>query len=245
MKIRDDEIKWLKENFPNLQYDEKSQKIIGELDFCAAYNDRSRTVIIGNFANETDFLIRDVYEVEICLGDLDMNGWPKVYEVGKRYQEIAENCNSEIIDLHINPEDNSCCLGIKSPDNRTFRIEPFFHERVIPFLYRLSYIEEFGTDMSKNDRWEEYSHGDEGIKEYLAEMVNYARYDLGRNDLCPCDSGKKYKRCHFNDVEPIKSRLNSSCQCRSGKKYKECCFNEDEFLKRYLKRYLKTETLYI
>lgn len=235
MKIRDDEIKWLKENFPNLQYDEKSQKIIGELDFCAAYNDRSRTVIIGDFANETDFLIRDVYEVEICLGDLDMNGWPKVYEIGKRHCKIAEKYNIKIIDLHINPADNTCCLGIKSPDNRTFRIESFIYERVIPFLYRLSYVEKFGTGVSNDDRWEEYSHGDEGIKEYLTEMINYAKYSPGRNDLCPCDSGKKYKRCHFNDVEPIKFYLNSSCLCRSGKKYKECCFSEDEFLKRYLK----------
>ena len=129
------------------------------------------------------------------------------------------------------PADNSCCLGIKSPDNRTFRIEPFFHERVIPFFYRLSYVEKFGTDISSNDHWEEYSHGDEGIKEYFAEMINYAKSNFGRNDLCPCGSGKKYKRCHFNDVEPIKRHLNSSCSCRSGKKYKECHFNEDEFLK--------------
>lgn len=122
MKISNDEIQWLKVHFPNLQYDEKSQKIVGELDFCAAYDDKSQEVIIGNLADGTKLLIRDVFEVEICLGDLDMNGWPKVYEVGKRYQEIAENCNSEIIDLHINPEDNSCCLGIivKSRNNFTF-----------------------------------------------------------------------------------------------------------------------------
>ena len=231
MKISDDEIKWLKVNFPNLQYDEKSQKIVGELDFCAAYNDKSQEVIIGNLAEATDFLIRDVFEVEICLGDIDMNEWPKVYEVGKRHQEIAEKCNTDTINLHINPADNSCCLGIKSPDNRTFRIEPFFHERVIPFFYRLSYVEKFGVDASNNDRWEEYSHGDEGIKEYLAEIINFARCNPGRNDLCPCDSGKKYKRCHFNDVEPPKHYLNRSCFCRSGKKYIECHFNEDEFLK--------------
>ena len=235
MKISDDEIKWLKVNFPNLQYNEKSQKIVGELDFCAAYDDKSQEVIIGNLADETDFLIRDVYEVEIRLDDLDMNGWPKVYEVGKRHQKIAEKCNTDIIDLHINPADNSCCLGIKSPGNRAFRIETFFYERVIPFFYRLSYVEKFGIDASRNDSWEEYSHGDEGIKEYYADMINYAKSNLGRNDLCPCGSGKKYKRCHFNDIEPIKRHLNNSCSCRSGKKYKECHFNEDEFLKRYLK----------
>ena len=103
MKIHNDEIEWLKVHFPNLQYDEKCRKIIGELDFCAAYDDKSRKVIIGNFADETGFLIRDVFEVKICLGALDMNGWPKVYEVGKRHCEIAQKYNIDIIDLHINP----------------------------------------------------------------------------------------------------------------------------------------------
>lgn len=25
-------------------------------------------------------------------------------------------------------------------------------------------------------------------------------YKIGRNDPCPCGSGKKFKRCHLNDV---------------------------------------------
>ena len=234
MKISDSEIKWLKSNFPNLQYDEKSQKIVGELDFCAAYDNESQKVIIGNLADGTNFLIRDVFEVEIHLGDLDMNGWPKVHEVSKRHCEIAQQCNIDIIDLHINPEDNTCCLGIKRSDNLTFRIKPFIFERVIPFLYRLSYVEKFGIDVTSKDRWEEYSHGDKGIREYLAEAINFARVNPARNDPCPCDSGKKYKRCHFNDVEPLKCYLHRSCLCRSGKKFKDCHFNEDQFLKRYL-----------
>ena len=235
MKISDSDLNWLKANFPNLQYDEKSQKIKGEFDFCAAYDDESQKVIIGNLVDGTDFLIRDVFEVEICLDDLDMNGWPKVYEVGKRHCEIAKKCNVEIADLHINPEDNTCCLGIKRPENRTFSIKSFIYERIIPFLYRLSYVEKFGIDVSRNDRWKEYSHSEEGMKEYLAEMINYARSNPGRNSLCPCNSGRKYKKCHFNDVEPLKRYLNGLCPCRSGKKYKECHFNENAFLKRYLK----------
>ena len=204
MKINDSEIKWLKSRFPNLQYDEKSQKIMGELDFCAAYDKESGKVIIGNIANRTETLIRDVFEVEICLGDLDMNGWPKVREVGKRHHEIAQKCNIAIIDLHINPQDNTCCLGIKFPDNRIFKIKPFIHKRLIPFFYRLSYVEKFGIDTSRNDLWEEYSHSDEGLREYFTEIVNFAGDNSGRNDLCPCGSGKKYKKCHINDVETYK-----------------------------------------
>ena len=79
MKINDSEIKWLKSHFPNLQYDEKSQKIVGELDFCAAYDKESGELRIENVADRMEFLIRDFFEVEICLDNLDMNGWPKVY----------------------------------------------------------------------------------------------------------------------------------------------------------------------
>ena len=235
MKLSDNEIKWLKSNFPNLQYNEKSQKIVGELDFCAAYDNESQKVMIGTLADETDLLIRDVFEVEICLDDLDMNGWPKVHEIGNRHFEIAQKCNIDIIDLHINPEDNTCCLGIKRPDNRIFRIKSFIHERVIPFLYRLSYVEKFGIDVTSKDCWEEYSHRDEGFREYLAEIIIFARRNPGRNTPCPCHSGKKYKRCHFNDVKFVKRYLHRLCPCGSGRRHKECHFNEDEFLKRYFK----------
>jgi hypothetical protein len=37
--------------------------------------------------------------------------------------------------------------------------------------------------------------------------------DLGRNDRCWCGSGKKYKRCHYEeDRELIASRLAASCK---------------------------------
>ena len=240
MKLSENEINWLKRNFLNLKYDEKSEKITGELDFCAAYDNESRKVIIGNSLDKTEFLIQDVFEIEICLNEIDMNGWPKVYEVGKRYCKIAQEQNIDIIDLHIYPEDHNCCLGIKHADNHPLRIEPFFHERVIPFFYRLAYVEKFGIEKVRNDNWEEYSHGDKGIKEYLAEVLYYLRCDFGRNDMCPCNSGKKFKKCHFNAVESLNRCLNRLCFCKSRKKYKDCHFDEVLFLKQYLKKTTST-----
>ena len=38
MKLTDSDITWLESRFPNLQYEADSQKIIGEFDFCAAYD---------------------------------------------------------------------------------------------------------------------------------------------------------------------------------------------------------------
>ncbi len=207
MKINTSEIEWLDLLFPNLYYEAPSEKIVGELDFCATYNNELGKLIIVNVDKETDFLIRDVFEIEICLGCTDANGWPKVYEVGGRHQKIAQKCNIDIIDLHINSVDNTCCLGIKCPDNRVFRIKPFINEFVIPFFYRLSYVEKFGIEASRNNLWEEYSHGAEGIKEYRAEIVNFVEDNPGRNDLCPCGSGKKYKKCHLDQVESAKRRF--------------------------------------
>ena len=89
MKITDRDLRWLRLHFPNLYYDADSRKILGELDFCAVYDQESGKVTIANLAEETDFLLQDVFEIEIYVDDLDMNGWPKVFEVGGRHHQIA------------------------------------------------------------------------------------------------------------------------------------------------------------
>ena len=133
-----------------------------------------------------------------------MNGWPKVYEIGGRHREIAKKWNVGIIDLHFYPVDARGCLGLKFRDKESLRIKGFLEKLVIPFFYRLSYTERFGIAASQNDLWGEYSHGDEGLREYLAEISNYAKQNPSRNDLCPCGSGKKYKKCHLSEVEFLK-----------------------------------------
>ena len=204
MKITDKDIEWLELYFPNLQHESDSQKIAGELDFCAAYDNESGEVIVDNSARQEDRFIRDVFEIEIYLRVYDRNGWPKVYEVGERHRQIARKWNIKIIDLHVYPNDGMCCLGIKRGDNRSFSIKNFLGELVIPFFYRLSYTEKFGLAASQNDLWGEYSHGEEGLTEYLTEIAIFAKQNPSRNDLCPCGSGKKYKRCHIDDVESLK-----------------------------------------
>ena len=58
--------RWLSSDFPNLYYDADSHKILGELDFCAVYDQESGKVTIANLTEETDFLIRDVFEVRFA-----------------------------------------------------------------------------------------------------------------------------------------------------------------------------------
>ena len=124
MKVNDKEIQWLKLYFPNLQYEEKTKKIVGELDFCAYYDKASKKLTIGNGDEdrERNTFIRDVFEIEIRLDSIDSNGWPKVYEIGGRHRKIAQKCKIKIIDLHIFPHDSACCLGIKCTPERNFGI---------------------------------------------------------------------------------------------------------------------------
>ena len=207
MKITNSDIRWLRSDFPNLYYEANSHKILGELDFCAVYDSESGKVMVTNLAEETDFLIQNVFEVEICLDDLDVNGWPKVFEVGGKYRRIAEKCEIPIIDLHIYPHNRACCLGLKYRDSQQLCIEDFLHELVIPFFYRLSYTDKFGIDRARKDLWGEYSHGDKGQIEHFLEIMDIARHNPGRNDPCPCGSGKKHKRCHLGEVESLQNSL--------------------------------------
>ena len=204
MKITDKEIKWLELYFPTLQYEADSQKIVGELDFCAAYDNESKKLKINDGLRKVNRLICDVFEIEICLSILDGNGWPKVYEIGRRHRQIAKKHNVKIIDLHFYSDDDACCLGLQFPDNRSLSVRGFLEQLVIPFFYQLSYIEKFGIAASRNDLWGEYSHDKQGLTEYLTEISISAKQNPGRNDLCPCGSGKKYKRCHQDAVESLK-----------------------------------------
>ena len=62
-----------------------------------------------------------------------------------------------------------------------------------------------------------WSHGSTGIKEYYKEVIGAGNEVLikkmislivnrnlpGRNDLCFCDSGQKYKWCHMNHMQEL------------------------------------------
>jgi uncharacterized protein YecA (UPF0149 family) len=38
--------------------------------------------------------------------------------------------------------------------------------------------------------------GDESLPDYESDTPVVAPPKIGRNDQCPCGSGKKYKKCH-------------------------------------------------
>ena len=210
MKITDDEVKWLKLNFPTLQYELSLSKITGELRFCAAYDNEAGNLEIGEHARGMNHFVRDTFEIEICLNNLDRNGWPKVYEIGGKHYRISRKCNVPIIDLHFYPDDDSCCLGLNYGGNRNLRIKGFLIELVIPFFYQLSYTAKFGIEASSKDLWGTYSHGGQGHIEYLDDIMKIAECRPSRNSLCPCGSGKKYKKCHIDAVDFLNRAKNAT-----------------------------------
>lgn len=168
--------------------------------------DRYQLADGGIWANNPSLVATiDAHYVEILLddGSISANGWPKVRETGGRYATIARVFGVDKIDLHIDC-DGGCCLGIRHSRENNFRIEKFLCELVIPFFYRLSYIQRFGIQAARRNLWGEYSHGDRGLIEHHKEILGLATGSHGRNRICPCGSGKKYKYCCLAEVEEVR-----------------------------------------
>ena len=123
MKINKRDREWLASCFPFLRYESSSSKIAGELDFDAAYDNKSGKVIIGEEARKAELFLSDTFEIEICLDKSDGNGWPKVYEIGGRHDQIAKRNNVSTADLHFYSDGGNCCLGIKYGPKGRLRID--------------------------------------------------------------------------------------------------------------------------
>lgn len=210
MRLTNDDIEWMESAYPSLQYRQQAQQITGELDFCARYDAPSGKVQIkdferDDFIRESNDTISDVFEIEIRLDpeSIGSNGWPKVYEVGGRVRSIADKWNIAPVDLHLY-KDDACCLGIRYSQERNLTLHLFINDLVIPFFYRLSYVDCFGLEAARRDLWGEYSHGDDGLREHESEMLDIARRSTGPNKACPCGSGSKYEICCLDEVQAVK-----------------------------------------
>ena len=219
MKVLENDIKWLRTYFPGLHYNAETQRIVGELDFWAFYDEETRLVKYeaDSGIRELKTSLCDVFEIEIHLDSesLGKNGWPKVYEIGGRYARIAEENNLDPIDLHFF-DDGSCCLGIRYAREKNLTLERLLYHLVIPFFYRLSYAEQYGIKAAQTELWGEYSHGDRGHKEHTDEMLRFPQRGLGRNAPCPCGSGAKFKRCCQDEVNEVMRRLSPPIQSKTG-----------------------------
>ena len=170
-------------HFPGLYYD--GGAVRGEISFRARYelSDRRKKKewIIADCSSGAD-CIQDVYELEIHF-----NGQPKVFEVGGRIKNLAKKLGRSIIDLHLFPKDESCCLGIFSINEKE-TLSDFVINKIYPYFVWQAYFEKF----KEIPPCGEYSHGEQGMREFQKYVS-----DIGRNDRCPCGSGLKFKICCY------------------------------------------------
>ena len=203
----------VKEYFPGLNYSPDDQKIMGELVIspCRYHKDPNNIQLsewkIVPCASNCDDYIEGRYLIQIDFHQIDPQGYPKVYEIGDRIESLAKQLNKKLVDLHLN-HDKSCCLGIFfEPINS---LSQFILSYVYPYFVWQAYYAKY----KKIPPCGEYSHGktgrQEAVQEYKQNIV--ALNKIGRNEQCPCKSGKKYKKCCLRKDEAKKLHLNNFCR---------------------------------
>ena len=166
-KVSSIEMQNINQFFPNLYHE--NEVIKGEMNFRGMYQrtdygkDDEWEIVP---CSSEDECIEDVYEIEIHI-DNKKSGYPKVFEVGGRIRNLAHKRNKPIVDLHIYPQDGSCCLGI-FPKNPNETLSGFVKNKVYPYFMWQAYFEKF----NKIPPVGEYSHGKQGLQEYLSSKFN-------------------------------------------------------------------------
>ena len=186
-------------SFPNLYYEKGGNSINGELDFYARYHkiDKKKRKINWKIVpcSSGNDCFHGCYEIKILLSSTQ-HEWPKVYETSGKIKKIAQETNKEEIDLHLDPSDSSCCLGICINPNISLNF--FIFNIVYPYFVWQAYFSKY-RDIPPCG---EYSHGTKGIQECLQRLNKH-----GKNEPCICGSRKKYKECCFQNKDAIKNKL--------------------------------------
>ncbi|MEE2987299.1 MAG: preprotein translocase subunit SecA [Nitrospinota bacterium] len=71
-------------------------------------------------------------------------------------------------------------------------------EEIVEYLFKVRVDKEAEVEMEKSERKRQkvVEHRGQGREESKPVTVKRAEKKVGRNDPCPCGSGKKYKKCH-------------------------------------------------
>lgn len=179
----------LKDAFPDLYYDEKSNTVKGEISFSAYYKNKgkkSKDKWVIYQCTKGDNCLQGYYEIEINL-NTDI---PTVREIGNKIINLAEKLRIPKEDLHIYSNSDKCCLGLGI--SQKLSLSKFIVNWVYPYFVWQAYFEKYRKKPPCGD----YSHNRVTAEiEFLTDTLNKFK-SLGANDLCPCGSEKKYKKCH-------------------------------------------------
>lgn len=186
----------VEDRFPKLKYlwsaQHKTWIIVGELDIC-----------------DTEGVYWNTFNIAISVSQ----GYPYCIPVLIEISEIIPRD----IDWHISSE-GLCCIDVShnliAMSKIGINICKFISDKIYPYfanqLYKLTVNKYAGK---------EYAHHLDGVIQYyiedhllpnkhavislLEKIVMKSR--IGRNDKCPCGSGKKVKHCHRQSIETIKT----------------------------------------
>ena len=171
MRMTWEDIQWVNKHQPQLVAGLDSAMVVGILEVSAYYDRNSQRILAGQrFAvGRHESFIADQFPIAIRLDDSDQNGWPKVYDLAKRYRSIAERYGISAADLHFYA-DGHACLGLTYPWDPPFTLRDFLVDLVQPFFYRLAYVDVYGLSVARADLWPEYSHGKTGLLEHARDV---------------------------------------------------------------------------
>ncbi len=185
--------------YPKLNCSLLRRTIWGTLDVAHSFDQDKKEIIHDNSASN---YICDSYEIRIEFTLPDKFGFPKVYEESGIIRRFAQEHGIDLEDLHLNKEDDdSCCLGI-FPEYQWQGVAAYIRDKVVPFFYWQSY-----RRVNGKSPWESYSHGNSGIVEAMTMSLPNVAKGRSRNKICPCGSGRKYKKCCLGRDEILKSKL--------------------------------------
>jgi hypothetical protein len=149
--------------------------------------------------NKTDETITDTSVISLMVGDIiEFNGKELLPEIQRLYDEdlveesMVGTLHGVISDLNKIPAGET--EKYKKPIHNYFEIASEF-----AFVEDDNEEDEFQNEGELYDDWEEMDEDDtdyfySGNKPFVRTVPK-----VGRNEPCPCGSGKKYKNCHGMD----------------------------------------------
>ena len=221
MQFSESEINWLKNNFPELKFNQTNEEINGVLHFSASYDQQKDKVIFTPDKKDKTF-IESSYKIKILFSSKHCF---QIIDTEDIIRKSAKKKKINIDYIHINKGKyaSACIAGperfkelkeeFKKSDNKIKKTIYL----AIQFFYHQTYVLKF-----KKEPWKGFSHGKKGIQEEIQDRKNNLynekkRYykenisselksvlikgKVGVNEKCPCGSGKKYKKCHYHEVQ--------------------------------------------
>ena len=163
----------------------------------------------GDFVLQTDCGVSTSIAIRVEFSGNYPDAEPIAFDAAARFPVSA--------DRHI-IKDGQFCLWLP-PCSPWDKEDP---NRLIRFLDEVSVFLERQMTFEVTGIWpgDQYKHGAAGYEEFMLARLNgnpsdfaalfpviLGRAHPGRNELCPCGSQKKYKRCHADAVAGIVSKI--------------------------------------